>query len=196
MFRPVRALISLSVVAIALWGAFAIDLGGKTFAEHVDTISETPEAQELLAGTRSAINPALEELRDRVLGEYVEAPTWIPDEEVVVPAATRPVEAEDAEHAEPAVESDYEPPLPGARRRGPRRPAALESEADAPAPKRPKRVRPPEPKPEPKPRSEPKPEPKPAPVEPKVDPAPKPEPTYPPPTPGSREAGPSEPVYH
>lgn len=192
MFRPVRTLISLSVVAIALWGAFAIDLGGKTFAEHVDTISETPEAKELLAGTRSAINPALEELRDRVLGEYVEAPTWIPDEEAVVPAATRPVEAEDAElsEAEAEVESDYEPPLPGARRRGPRRPAALESEADAPAPKRPKRVRPPEPKPEPKPK------PKPAPVEPKVDPAPTPEPSYPPPTPGSREAGPSEPVYH
>lgn len=78
MFRLIRTGISVVVLGVALWAAFVIDLGGKTFAEHVDTISATPEAEQLVEGTRAKINPALQELRDRVLGEYVEAPTWIP----------------------------------------------------------------------------------------------------------------------
>jgi hypothetical protein len=79
VFQPLRTAISLAVLAGALWAAFTVDLGGRSFAEHVDTISETPEAEQLIEGTRSRINPALQEVRDRVLGEYVEAPTWIPD---------------------------------------------------------------------------------------------------------------------
>ncbi|NVB37932.1 hypothetical protein G6O69_08800 [Pseudenhygromyxa sp. WMMC2535] len=80
MLRPLRTLLCLAVLVLGLWAAFAVDLGGKTFADHVDAISETPEAQELIEGAREEINPALSDLRDRVLGEYVEAPTWIPPE--------------------------------------------------------------------------------------------------------------------
>ena len=94
-----------------LWGAFAVDLGDKTFAEHVDTISETPEAKQLVDDTRATINPALAEVRDRVLGEYVEAPTWIPEPD----PATNPTSAAAAPRAEP----NLEPPLPGRKRAKP-----------------------------------------------------------------------------
>lgn len=94
-----------------LWAMFAIDLGGRTFAEHMDTISETPEAQELVEGARATVNPALVELRDRVLGEYVEAPTWIPDPEGLAGAAeSEAPQVEPVESAEPV-----EPRLPGQR---------------------------------------------------------------------------------
>lgn len=109
-----RTAISFAVLAGALWAAFVIDLGGHTFAEHIDTISDTPEAKQLIDGTRGTVNPALEEVRDRVLGEYVEAPTWIPSDQPtapgtanapIVPASTLPPDA------------DFEPQLPGRARR-------------------------------------------------------------------------------
>ena len=77
MFRPVRTLVSLAFLALMVWAAFALPLGGRTLAEHVDRIGETSEAQDLVDGTRSTINPVIEEAKDRVLGEYVEAPTQI-----------------------------------------------------------------------------------------------------------------------
>ncbi len=79
VFRPIRSLITLGCLGVLLWFCFSVPLGSRTFAEHMDAISETEPAQELLDGTREKINPALEEVRDRVLGEYVEAPTYLPD---------------------------------------------------------------------------------------------------------------------
>ncbi|MFO7565569.1 MAG: hypothetical protein R6X02_23200 [Enhygromyxa sp.] len=70
----------------------AVEIGDKTFAEHIDTISETPEAKQLVGDTRATINPALVEIRDRVLGEYVEAPTWIPDQGELTTTAQPAVE--------------------------------------------------------------------------------------------------------
>jgi hypothetical protein len=114
VFQPLRTAISLAVLAGALWAAFTVDLGGRSFAEHVDTISETPEAEQLIEGTRSRINPALQEVRDRVLGEYVEAPTWIPD-------AGEPTKAPTYEREATVTASTlgpttgFEPKLPGRR---------------------------------------------------------------------------------
>lgn len=119
MFQPLRTVISLAVLAGALWAAFTVDLGGRTFAEHVDTISETPEAEQLIQGTRSRINPALQEVRDRVLGEYVEAPTWIPDanEAAKAPvgkAGKRARATDDTTVPASTLTSDgFEPTLPG-----------------------------------------------------------------------------------
>lgn len=123
MFRIVRTAISLAVVVVMLWAAFAVDLGGRTFAEHIDAISETQEAEQLIDGTRSKINPALQEARDRVLGEYVEAPTWIPtDAMLAAPPETKP-EAIPAATLPP--EQQFEPSLPGRRR-----PVPAESDDD------------------------------------------------------------------
>ena len=75
------------------------------------SLRAAPVSQRLLDGTRATINPALQELRDRILGEYVEAPTWIPDDSVhasghaPAPAREAPREAREA----------GEPPLPGQR---------------------------------------------------------------------------------
>lgn len=122
MFQPLRTAISLAVLAGALWAAFTVDLGGRTFAEHIDTISGTPEAEQLIEGTRSRINPALQEVRDRVLGEYVEAPTWIPDanEAAKAPMVKGGKAAKHArathDQAVPAstlTSDDFEPQLPG-----------------------------------------------------------------------------------
>lgn len=124
MFQPLRTAISLAVLAGALWAAFTVDLGGRTFAEHVDTISETPEAEQLIQGTRSRINPALQEVRDRVLGEYVEAPTWIPDANEIAKAPKGKGKAakhartiDDASVPASTLTSDgFEPMLPGRRK--------------------------------------------------------------------------------
>ncbi|MFO7567197.1 MAG: hypothetical protein R6X02_31420 [Enhygromyxa sp.] len=121
----------MAILAVALWAAFAVDLGTATFAEHVDTISETPEAKQLIDDTRATINPALMEVRDRVLGEYVEAPTWIP-EQPPMSAASEPdsksgstksgtdasavgrMVREAKQRRKPiASKHDAEPPLPG-----------------------------------------------------------------------------------
>ena len=116
-----RSLVALALLAVALWAAFAVDLGDRSFAQHIDTISETPEAQELIEGTRATVNPALQEVRDRVLGEYVEAPTWIADTPTASddgPPPLLPSEPEAHVHASTlASEGDYEPPLPGGRER-------------------------------------------------------------------------------
>jgi hypothetical protein len=114
----------VALLAGCLWAAFAVDLGGKTFAEHIDTISETPEAEELIEGTRSKINPALREVRDRVLGEYVEAPTWIPEDQTI-PAST--LEPSELAARPSAPEGTGEPPLPGRRA-----PISPESQAHEP----------------------------------------------------------------
>lgn len=129
MFRPLRTAISFAVLGAALWAAFAIDLGGRTFAEHVDTISETPEAKQLIEGTRSTINPALQEVRDRVLGEYVEAPTWIPSEQPVAPGPEHE-QIIPASTLGPDDEGD-EPALPGGRRHRPA--TAIEDDAMEPS---------------------------------------------------------------
>jgi hypothetical protein len=124
VFQPLRTVISLAVLAGALWAAFTVDLGGRTFAEHVDTISETPEAEQLVEGTRSRINPALQEVRDRVLGEYVEAPTWIPDANEAKTPKGKAKQAKGTakgtnEQAVPAstlTSEGFEPKLPGRRK--------------------------------------------------------------------------------
>jgi hypothetical protein len=130
VFRLVRTAISLTALVALLWVAFAVELGDKTFAEHIDSISETPEAQQMIQDTRSTINPALVEARDRVLGEYVEAPTWIAEQPGVGPegpgAAGSSVDLSKhtASPASPALErpasqaSGPEPRLPGQRKPG------------------------------------------------------------------------------
>ncbi len=58
-----------------VWCSFNVELGSGTFANHMDRIGQTPEAEELLDGTRSVVDPMMDEARDRLLGEYIEAPT-------------------------------------------------------------------------------------------------------------------------
>ena len=112
VFRPFRSLLSVALLLGGLWAMFSVDLGGMTFAEHMDTISETPQAQQLVEGTRERVNPALGELRDRLLGEYVEAPTWIPAEDS---STTDGLGSElfPASTLEPGA--NFEPSLPGRR---------------------------------------------------------------------------------
>ncbi len=71
----VRSLFSLVVVAVLVWCSFRVPLGERTFAEHADRIGETPEARELLDSTRQTLTPMLQDATDRMLGEYIEAPT-------------------------------------------------------------------------------------------------------------------------
>ncbi len=77
MLGPLRTLISVAFVVMFLWAAFTVKLGPMTFADHVDRIGQTPEAQDLLDGARGRVRPTLEEVKQRVLGEYVEAPTHL-----------------------------------------------------------------------------------------------------------------------
>ncbi|MCX4240499.1 hypothetical protein OEB96_07735 [Paraliomyxa miuraensis] len=90
MYRLLRLLISLAFLAGSLWFAFSVKLGGRTFAEHVDRIGQTPEAHDLIEGTRATVNPVLQEATDRMLGEHIEAPTRA-EPEPAVHANTGPI---------------------------------------------------------------------------------------------------------
>ncbi|GEM_PF-1292589 len=78
VFRLLRSFASIALFGCLMWAAFTVKLGSKTFAEHIDSISDTREAKELMEGTRITVNPVLDEAKERVLGEYVEAPTFLP----------------------------------------------------------------------------------------------------------------------
>ncbi|MFZ6183298.1 hypothetical protein [Nannocystis pusilla] len=70
-----RTLLSLVFLIAILWASCTVKLGAYTLSEHVDRIGETPQAKELLDGTRGRISPMLEDMKQRIFGEYVEAPT-------------------------------------------------------------------------------------------------------------------------
>ena len=66
------------LIAAVVWCSFRVPLGQRTFAEHADRIGGTPEARELLDSTRQTVSPVLQDATDRMLGEYIEAPTRTP----------------------------------------------------------------------------------------------------------------------
>lgn len=90
----VRGLVSLALIAGVVWCSFRVPLGRRTFAEHADRIGQTPEARELVDSTRQTVTPALQDATDRMLGEYIEAPTkpppGSPAAAAAVPARTKP----------------------------------------------------------------------------------------------------------
>lgn len=110
MLGLVRTAISLLFLSLLVWCSFTVPLGTRTLAEHVDRIGETREARELIQGARERINPVLEEAKGRLLGEYVEAPTYVaPDP----PDKRRPRRTETRSAAVPASKSPS--PATGAR---------------------------------------------------------------------------------
>lgn len=136
MLGPLRTLISVAFLVILLWAACTIKLGRFTFAEHIDRIGQTDEAKELIDGTRSRISPGLEEVKQRLFGEYVEAPTHLatpsspassspsprpsPGPEPV-PVATSTALRDAAQPATPASTAEAIK-LPGRRKAAPARP--------------------------------------------------------------------------
>lgn len=114
VYRLLRPLISLAFLGGSLWFAFSVRLGGRTFAEHVDRIGQTPEAHELIEGTRSTVNPVLQEATDRMLGEHIEAPTRA-DADPTAHAATAPASTRKGVEEAPRVSSPDRVKLPGQR---------------------------------------------------------------------------------
>jgi hypothetical protein len=70
-----RSVLAIALLLGCVWCSFNIPLGERTFAEHMDRIGQTPEAKDLIDGSRETVTPMIEEATHRVLGEYVEAPT-------------------------------------------------------------------------------------------------------------------------
>ncbi len=75
MFRTIRTLISLVVLVALVWWTFTYRIGGSTVAEHLERIGDTPEAKGLVNGAKTRLDPVLDEAKQRMIGEYVEAPT-------------------------------------------------------------------------------------------------------------------------
>jgi hypothetical protein len=113
VYRLVRPLVSLAFLGLTLWFAFSVKLGGRTFAEHVDRIGQTPEAKDLVEGTRATINPVLQEATDRMLGEHIEAPTRAEPEAPRVPAGSATHAAAARPEPRPRVSSPERVKLPG-----------------------------------------------------------------------------------
>ncbi len=110
MLGPLRTLISVAFLAMFLWAAFTVKLGRMTFADHVDRIGQTPEAKELLDSARSRVGPTLDEVKQRVFGEYVEAPTHLASEAPRPPAPrSTPAAPKPPAASEPAPEPTREP---------------------------------------------------------------------------------------
>ena len=112
MLGPVRTAISVAFIAGLVWFSFSVKLGDKTLAQHVDRISETSEAKDLAEGARDRLNPTLEDAKQRILGEYIEAPT----QESLSPGAQRSdLPAKTLEAKRPAMgdRRASEPRLPG-----------------------------------------------------------------------------------
>ncbi len=76
----IRSVLAIALLLGAVWCSFNVPLGERTFAEHMDRIGQTPEAVELIEGSRQTVSPMIEEATHRVLGEYVEAPTSLAQE--------------------------------------------------------------------------------------------------------------------
>jgi hypothetical protein len=93
--KALRGIIGLALVVGLLWCSFNVELGELTFAQHMDRIGQTREAEELLDGSRETVRPVLREATDRMLGEYIEAPTTehdaSPEEEPVPEGAAPPL---------------------------------------------------------------------------------------------------------
>jgi len=90
--RVLRPMISLALLVGSLWFAFSVPLGDRTFAEHIDRIGDTPEAHDLIEGTRSTVNPVLQEATDRMLGEHIEAPVAVDPDDATHAATARSAE--------------------------------------------------------------------------------------------------------
>lgn len=115
MYRLLRPLISLAFLGGSLWFAFSVKLGGRTFAEHIDRIGQTPEAHELIEGTRATVNPVLQEATDRMLGEHIEAPTRAEPERATHAATARTRARSDAPEPPPRASTPDRVRLPGQR---------------------------------------------------------------------------------
>ena len=71
------------------------------------TRGSTPEARDLVEGTRATINPVLQEATDRMLGEHIEAPTRAEPKPTPTHTATAPPKPR------PRVSSPEHGKLPG-----------------------------------------------------------------------------------
>lgn len=115
MPKLVRSLITLGMLAGCVWFTFAVPLGQRTLAQHLDRIGQTPEAEALRKGAQQRLTPAMQEVEDRLLGEYVEAPTELHDDAPLPDARTsapRPVGERSGGHHASTAEG---PKLPGRR---------------------------------------------------------------------------------
>lgn len=114
VYSLLRPLISLAFIIGSLWLACTVKLGGRTLAEHVDRIGQTPEAHDLIEGTRAKVNPVLQEATDRMLGEHIEAPTRAEPEDARANAnAKASPDATHAATARPDVSTPDRVKLPG-----------------------------------------------------------------------------------
>jgi hypothetical protein len=113
----IRSVVSLVFVGACLWFAFSVPLGSRTLAQHMDRIGQTEEARDLVDGTRGAVNPVLEEAKDRLLGEHVEAPTSVDEQDPapLPPTGPAPKKGSVAAPGTMAASSPERLKLPGKR---------------------------------------------------------------------------------
>jgi len=51
----IRSVLAIALLLGAVWCSFNVPLGERTFAEHMDRIGQTPEALELIEGSRQTV---------------------------------------------------------------------------------------------------------------------------------------------
>jgi hypothetical protein len=66
----IRLLVWIDIIAVAIYVAFTVPLGKKTFAQHVRSIWHTEEVQDLKQGVKDTAGPAVHRVERGVEAGY------------------------------------------------------------------------------------------------------------------------------
>lgn len=78
MFRLIKLLIGVALLAAFVWFGANIPLGSQTLFQHLQAIGRTRETKDLLDGTRESAKPLMDSVR-RKLADSTTGPAALPD---------------------------------------------------------------------------------------------------------------------
>jgi len=98
MFRFLKLVIYLAVLAAFIWFGTTVELGHRTLFGHIQSIWKTHESQELVDGTKGKVGELVDRASDKVtkgIGKSVTAPANSRGEEQQGAKPMEDVQAED-----------------------------------------------------------------------------------------------------
>jgi hypothetical protein len=98
MFRLLRLVVYLALIAAFVWFGTNVELGNRTLFGHISNIWKTHESQELMDGTKGKVGDLVDRASDRVvkgMGKGVTAPASSRGEEQAGAKPMEDVQGED-----------------------------------------------------------------------------------------------------
>lgn len=69
MFRLLKLGVTTAALAAFAWFGITVKLGSQTLFQHLRSIGQTKESQDLVEGTRQAAEPLVDDVRRRISGK-------------------------------------------------------------------------------------------------------------------------------